>query len=358
MTICLFTGGAAAFNVQRMVENWGQLLVELDEIHLVTTEPTAFDHVDSIEPFGDEGTGNLRGVQVFQSYLRDHEPSVVVQLTEPPIHGSIVGSLAKIHDVSAVYRYAGDRFQQFRLYSGPEKIVQYGLNNILGRVPLRFADRCIALGPHGRGRLVAYGACPERVHVLPPSIDPSRFEDEEQADLDVPDDRHVVMFLGRISRLKGVGVMERTIDQVLDRRPDLQFVFVGEEERRPNVASEHKDNISIAGRVDPENVPAYLRRADVLAHPSLTEGLPRAVLESLFAGTPVIARDVGDTASVTGNTFRTDREFVEMLCAFEDLPLDDPTPFSIDALRDEYQTFFRYYTHSSSETNGKQIFPT
>ena len=343
MTICVYTGGATAFNVHRIVENWGEMLAGLDNLHLVTCEPDLFDDLHTFEIFGGGQTGPLREVQVLHSYLRAHEPAVVVHITEAPIHGTITGLLAQYHDVPAVYRYAADRFQQFQLHSGLKKIALYGLNNVVGRVPIYAADRFIALGPNGRDRLVEYGVSPERIEILPPSLDPSRFEGERRAELDVPDDRKVVMLLGRISRLKGIGVIERTIGRILERRPDLQFVFVGEEKRKPNVTPEQEDNVLVVGRVSPEDIPAYLRRADVLAHPSLTEGVPRSVLESLFAGTPVIAREVGDIPSVTENTFRTDHEFIEMLCSFEDLPLDDPTPFSTDALRDRYREFFRYY---------------
>jgi glycosyltransferase involved in cell wall biosynthesis len=349
MAICLFAGGATAFNVRRTVDNWGRMLEGTDELHLVTCDPEAFGDVAGFETFGGGGgTGRRREVEVLRSYLRTHHPAVIAHVTQPPIHGTIVGALARRHDVPSIYRYAGDRFYQFRLHSGAKRVALYGLNNLVGRLPLHLSDRFVALGPHGRGRLVAYGARPDRVCVLPPSVDPARFEGDRRADVDVPADRRVVLFLGRISRLKGVGTIERTIDEVLARRPDLHFVFVGGEERRPEVPPEYEDHLTFVGRVPPAEVPAYLRRADVLAHPSLTEGVPRAVLEALFAGTPVIARDVGDTASVTGNTFRSDREFVELLCSFEDLPLDDPTPFSVDSLRPKYQTLFTYYTDRTS----------
>lgn len=343
MTICVFTGGVTAFNVQRAVENWGQMLAGLDTLHLVTCEPTVFDNVSGFEIFSNSQTGALREVRVLRSYLSAHNPSVIVHITEGPIHGTITAMLAQLQDVPAVYRYAADRFHQFRLHNGVKKVGLYGLNNLLGRVPLYLANQFIALGPQGRARLIEYGVPPELIHILPPTIDPSRFDGEQRADLAVPDNRSVVMFLGRISRLKGIEVIERTIGRILDRRPDLHFVFVGEEERRPDIAPEYEDNVLIVGRVPPESVPTYLRRADVLAHPSLTEGVPRAVLESLFAGTPVIARDVGDIASVTKNTFRTDQEFIEMLCSFEDLPLDDPTPFSVASLQGRYRDFFSQF---------------
>jgi glycosyltransferase involved in cell wall biosynthesis len=43
-------------------------------------------------------------------------------------------------------------------------------------------------------------------------------------------------------------------------------------------------------------VPAVLAAADVFVLPSLSEGLPLALLEAMFAACPIIASDVGDVA--------------------------------------------------------------
>jgi len=328
------------------------MLAPVDDLHLVTCNPTEFNDIHAFETFGSGEPSRIQEVRILDSYLRAHDPSVIVHITQPPVHGTMVGLLAKKYDVPAVYRYAGDRFHQFRLYTGFKRIGLYGMNNILGRLPLYLANKFIALGPHGRGRLVAYGAPPEHVRVLPPAVDPARFEGDDRVELDIPDNRDVAIFLGRISRLKGIETIERTLGRVLDRRPNLQFVFVGGEERRPDVPSRYEDNLLFVGRIPPDEVPAYLRRADLLVHPSLTEGIPRAVLESLFAGTPVIARDVGDTASVTENTFRTDEELIEMICSYEDLPLDDPSPFSVGPLSEKYQNVFKYFVDSSTHNTA------
>ncbi|MGN8214549.1 glycosyltransferase family 4 protein [Halococcus salifodinae] len=143
--------------------------------------------------------------------------------------------------------------------------------------------------------------------------------------------------------MKGFDTFDATIPRILNRRNDLQFVFVGSGERVPQIPEQYADHVTVVGRVTPESIASYFQHADVLAHPSLTEGLSRSVVEALMCDTPVIVRDVGELASVTSNLFTTDAEFVDLVCGFEDLPLDDPEPFSMTALKEQYVSFFTQF---------------
>lgn len=49
-----------------------------------------------------------------------------------------------------------------------------------------------------------------------------------------------------------------------------------------------------------EDIPDVLASADVFVLPSLSEGLPLAVLEAMFAARPIVASDVGGIATVLG----------------------------------------------------------
>jgi len=334
--LTVFIGSSRAPNISRVLDTLDEILNF--EKHLITT-----NHGGELgyEIFGSEQPSTYRGeFQALSQYLSTHNPDAVLQITRPPTHGTTVGSLARRHDVPFIYRYSGDRFSEYRVARGRERLAAFGLGAVLGRIPIRLAARHIALGPTGKRRLIARGVAPERIIILPPAIDPHRFEDPDPPALNIPEDRKVILFVGRLSRLKGAETFERIIPRVLERRDDLHFLFVGSAEKKlsfPQSASEH---VTYTSRVSPNDVPGYMATADVLAHPSLTEGVPRVLLEALAVGTPVLARDVGDVASVTDNTFETDDELVEELTGFESLQVDNVTRFTSNHLAPVYQGFF------------------
>jgi len=342
---CLYVGATTATNVRHLVDNVGWMVEGTADLDLLTTASDALGAATRHYSVpGDTQPSTVRGhARALDSYLTRNDPAAVVQLTRPPTHGTLVAAIARRHGVPFVYRYAGDRFYEYRVARGRQRLIAFALGNLLNRIPVRLADHRIALGPRGRDRLVAHGADPETITVLPPAVDTTRFDAPPDVDLSVPEDRSVALFLGRLSHLKGRDAFETAIPRVLARRDDFQFVFVGAGDL-PDVPPRYADHVTAAGHVSPDEIPGYTATADVLVHPSLTEGLPRVLLESLVAGTPVLARDVGDVASVTDNTFETDAEFVEMLLDFESLPLDDVTPFTREALAPAYRAFARRLT--------------
>ena len=125
-------------------------------------------------------------------------------------------------------------------------------------------------------------------------------------------DIHLIC-VGQISPLKGVDVLLRAFARVRQELPPFRLFFVGDpvlakfepfaEEMRSFVRREGlAECVSFLGwRAD---APLVTSLMDVLIHPSLTEGFPKAVLEALAQGVPVIASDVGGTADVvvTGRT--------------------------------------------------------
>jgi glycosyltransferase involved in cell wall biosynthesis len=339
--IGIYAGAASSPNVVRLLRNLSRMLGGEYDIDIVASGPAFADADlpdDTLETYG--FTTPLGGIRALSQYGRQNDPAVLVQVTDPPIHGTVVGAVGARIGIPTVYRYSGDRFYEYRVTQGYQRLSAFGLGAVLGRVPLRLNDRFVALGPCGKRRLVARGVPATDVTILPPSIDTEGFAAVEPVRPAVPPDRKLVLSVGRLTRLKGKATLESVIPTILHDRDDLHFVCVGAAETGLEVPEECRGHVTLTGRVPPEAVGGYMAAADLLVHPSLTEGVPRVLLESLAAGTPVLAREVGDVPAVTGNTFRTDGELVDRLRRLESIPLDDVEPYTRRNLAPRYREFF------------------
>ena len=184
------------------------------------------------------------------------------------------------------------------------------------------------------------GLPPSRLVVVPNGLDLARF-DARAARLDAPAPPEfgrvpTVLMVGRmIHRVKGHDVLLRAAAIVHRERPEVTFLIAGDGEREPELRT-LAGALGLAHRVRflgrRGDVPALLRRADLVCHPARAEGLPNAVLEAMAAGRPLVATAVGGTPELV-------RDGVDGLL----VPPDDPAALAsallsllADPARDRY----------------------
>lgn len=339
--IGIFVGSLTSPNTQRAVENHGWMLGNQFHLDIISTNPRLYEtryYQNTVgEEFPESRSGSVRALNY---YITEYSPTILYHLNQPPIHGGLITTLGKRTNATTVYRLPGDIFRHYSVSLGWKKPPYFILNNIVGRVPLFLADKAVVLGPHGRDQLVTRGMSPYNITTLPPSINVDSIRTTSSAKLSVTEERKIVLFVGRHTHLKGINTIEKAIPKILNLREDLQFVFIGKG-RDVKVAEKWADHVTKIGPVPPSSMAGYYQKADLLILPSLIEGVPRVLLEALSARTPVIARDTGDIATVTNNTFVNDRQFVELVYGFESLPLDSVDAFSRTSLQDRYVSFFK-----------------
>jgi glycosyltransferase involved in cell wall biosynthesis len=122
-----------------------------------------------------------------------------------------------------------------------------------------------------------------------------------RARLGIPEESPLVTQIGNFKPQKAPLDFVRMAAQVQTRVPDAMFVMVGE--GRLRTQSEElahslgvRDHIVFCGWWD--DVPGLLAASQVSVMSSRHEGLPRAVVESLAAGVPVVATAVDGTPEV------------------------------------------------------------
>jgi glycosyltransferase involved in cell wall biosynthesis len=155
----------------------------------------------------------------------------------------------------------------------------------------------------GQRQHVAHGFRARRWVHLPNGCDTDRFRPDDcdrvrvRAELGVPEDTALVLFVGRHHPEKGTDVLLEALERLaMDHRPVVVLLGSGTE---PLTADGTVRTLGLGVRTDVESL---LRGADLLVLPSRSEGTPNAVIEAMASEVPCVVTDVGDSADLVGTT--------------------------------------------------------
>lgn len=189
---------------------------------------------------------------------------------------------------------------------------------------VRAADRLVAMSVAEEAALIdLYGASPENVCVVPPGVDLDHFAPRPSAALRRQLgllDRRVVLYAGRLERLKGAELLLDAMARVRQRpgMDDVVTVVVGEDSGDGRSQAGHAGGergrlaamaaeLSLEGRVrflgaaSPDELAALYAMADVCVVPSRTETFGLVALEAQASGTPVVAAAVGGLVDIVSD---------------------------------------------------------
>jgi len=183
----------------------------------------------------------------------------------------------------------------------------------------RQADLLIASTSYESEDLVRFhGADPEHVRVLPPGVDLHIFQPIARAEARRKigyGPGRLLLFVGRLERLKGVEVAIRALALLRDRaHDDVRLLILGEDagdggvgegdesekDRLKDVAAAVgvRDRVDFLGSVAHHELPYFYSAADVCVMPSYSESFGLVGLEAQACGRPVVASDVSGLRSV------------------------------------------------------------
>ena len=120
--------------------------------------------------------------------------------------------------------------------------------------------------------------------------------------LDLPLDRTLALYVGRLGYLKGVDILLRALaSSSTDARCDLVLVIVGDGEERDRLermisSSQISKSVLMIGTQ--QDVRDYYWAADIFVLPSRTEGLSNALIEAMACGLPSVVSAVGGSSDL------------------------------------------------------------
>lgn len=111
----------------------------------------------------------------------------------------------------------------------------------------------------------------------------------------------LILAVGNLYPVKGHAQLVAALAHLAPRHPAAHVVIAGRGELAEELRALAR-RLGLEGRVHllgfRRDVPALLAAADVVVLPSLSEGLPLALLEAMFAGRPIVASDTGEIRTV------------------------------------------------------------
>lgn len=179
---------------------------------------------------------------------------------------------------------------------------------------LRFADAVIAVSDACAQATAPYVA-PGRLHVVHNGVAVSEFPEPDtaassasMADVGIRSRETVVVSVAHLKPRKGQEFAIRAVHALVEDVPSLQLLLVGSLNRDPAYVEKLRtlvddlnlgNNVSMAGfRRD---IPRLLHAADVFVHTALSDPHPRAVIEAMAAGLPVVAFAVDGVAETVAD---------------------------------------------------------
>lgn len=112
-----------------------------------------------------------------------------------------------------------------------------------------------------------------------------------------------IIFVGPLNWKKGLKYLFEALSDIFDKTPDCKLIIVGDGPDR-ELLERHRENLNLREKIiflgmqHQKDIVNYLNESMVFALPSIREGMPKAVHESLACGTPAVITDACTAPSI------------------------------------------------------------
>ncbi len=280
---------------------------------------------------------NTGGVQIYMTYLArelmgmGHEVTVISYANASPQLGEKVKRAPRIRipgmrgltfvlysaysltreqfDVASTHYALTSGLSGFLAsFTGKKYVVTFHgsdlrLSNTLSKLAASRASAIVSVSSWIKDELSSLGIDVDRV--IPGGIDPSIFRNlpsKEEAKEMLGLNGFVVLSVGTFTHAKGFDMIP-AVASIVNKEIGAKFILVGDgpllsEIKREVSLLDLNEEVRFIGRKTLRETALYYRAADILLHPARYEGYGLVALESLAAGTPVVATNTGGLRDV------------------------------------------------------------
>ena len=151
------------------------------------------------------------------------------------------------------------------------------------------------------GYVEHYGISVDKIKIMPNWIDLNRFNNIDTDNIlekyKLNKDDKYIFFVHRLAKRKGA----HYIAKLAKTNPEFKFLIAGDGPYKKQLEQEIKDldNVILLGKIPNKDIPGLMRISKLFFMPSEEEGFPRVLLESMAAGLPYVAFDIGGVREIS-----------------------------------------------------------
>ena len=238
---------------------------------------------------------DLAAIRQIKKYISDNGMQIIHgHGYKSDLYGILAARSLKIPFVSTLHGWTAEN----------GKVRIYGL---IDRFVIRYADHVVSVSPAITKELKRLNMDTRRISFIPNGIDIVCFSPPRRRrhlrSHEFLRKKFVIGTVGRLSVEKGHKYLIRALKEIMKKAPDVGMILVGDGPLKGKLQDEvHalrlSDNVLFAGFQD--DVVSMYKEMDMFVLPSLTEGVPMALLEAMAMELPVVATDVGGISFVVG----------------------------------------------------------
>lgn len=233
----------------------------------------------------------------------------VIHTHHPILLGQTAARKAAELDLPLVFTFHTQYWEYTHYIPFPQEAIQDFLKNAVHRWLREFMQKCqhiIIPSESLKDILVRDYGLHERYSVIPTGTDLEPFLNADGKSLRAENgwqDETVLISVGRLAPEKNWDTLVRAFAKVHEEHPETRLVLIGDGAAKPTLeelAAELgvSERVTFTGALPFQEVPRYLKAADVFAFASVTETQGLVTIEAMAAGLPVVAVDGPGTRDI------------------------------------------------------------
>jgi glycosyltransferase involved in cell wall biosynthesis len=187
------------------------------------------------------------------------------------------------------------------------KMLKLYLDKLVSSKIVKNASKIIALSSFEAEQYKRMGVPEEKIAIIPNGIDLSEYAElppkgSFKKKFNIPEDKKIILYLGRIHKAKGIGLLIRAYAHLKNEMKDGNTILViaGPDDEYLSEARNLANSLGLynsvmfTGFISNEDKLKALVDTEVFVTPSFY-GFPMTFLEACAVGTPIVTTSLGDT---------------------------------------------------------------